>query len=250
MIAILLCAGFGTRMYPLTEDTPKALLPIAGRPVVDYLFDQLAHFPGLKAIHLLSNNRFYPMFQQWRDKMAPKLGKFEFGLCLHNNDIDSSEERLGAIGDLALVLSRIEAPAGALIAAGDNLLQFELMPVWDEFRLKGRNLVIALEEGIVNKLKRTGVLLLDGNDRVVGFEEKPAESPSHWICPPFYFLGGEALNEAHDFLNQPSPPDAMGYLIQYLVDQVPIYAYKVEGCRQDIGSIEGYQQAIEHMKGL
>ena len=86
------------------------------------------------------------------------------------------------------------------------------------------------------------ILLLEDNDRVVGLEEKPAEPPSHWICPPFYFLMREALNQAGDFLNQPAPPDAMGYLIHYLVDRVPIYAYKARGGRLDIGSIEGYHQ--------
>ena len=98
---------------------------------------------------------------------------------------------------------------------------------------------------IEDKLKKTGVLILDGNDRVVGFNEKPAEPPSHWICPPFYFLTREALNEVYDFLNQSAPPDAMGYLIQYLVDRVPIYAYKARGDRLDIGSIEGYRRAIQ-----
>jgi glucose-1-phosphate thymidylyltransferase len=236
-------------MYPLTKDTPKALLPIVGRPVVDYLFDQLARFPGLKAVHLVSNNRFYPMFQQWHDKRAPGLEKHNIDLFLHNNGVDSNEERLGANGDLAFVLAKSEPAAGVLVAAGDNLLQFELKPVWDAFRLKQRNTVIALEEQNPDKLRKTGVLLLDANDRVVGLEEKPAEPPSQWICPPFYFLTREALNQAGDFLNQPAPPDAMGYLIQYLVDRIPIHACKVVGGRQDIGSIEGYWQAIEHMKG-
>jgi glucose-1-phosphate thymidylyltransferase len=237
-------------MYPLTKDIPKALLPVAGRPVVDYLFDQLAHFPGLKTIHLVSNNRFYPMFQQWRDKMAPRLEKHNIDLFLHNDGVNSNEERLGANGDLALVLDKIAMETGVLVAAGDNLLQFELKPVWDEFRLKQRNTVIALEEQDEEKRMQTGVLLLDGNDRLVGLEEKPAEPPSHWICPPFYFLTTEALNQAGDFLNQPAPPDAMGYLIQYLVERVPFYAYKVAGSRLDIGSLEGYRQAIDHLNGV
>ena len=88
--------------------------------------------------------------------MAPGLGKHDIDLLLHNNGVDSNEERLGANGDLALVLAKIEPAPGVLVAAGDNLLQFELKPVWDEFRLKQRNIVIALEEQNEDKLRQTG----------------------------------------------------------------------------------------------
>ncbi len=65
-IAIVLCAGFATRMYPLTKAFPKPLLKVAGRPVIDYLMDQLVELPDLHAIYLVSNEKFYPHFTEWK----------------------------------------------------------------------------------------------------------------------------------------------------------------------------------------
>jgi glucose-1-phosphate thymidylyltransferase len=97
-------------------------------------------------------------------------------------------------------------------------------------------------------LKRTGVLELDDGDRVIGFHEKPADPPSQWFCPPLYFLNREALERARPFLVQPEQPDAMGHLIDYLFDKVPIYAHKVSGARLDIGSIDSYKEADRIMR--
>ena len=59
MNAILLCAGFATRMYPLTRNFPKPLLPVGDRPVLDYLMDQIAELPEISKVHLVSNAKFY-----------------------------------------------------------------------------------------------------------------------------------------------------------------------------------------------
>jgi glucose-1-phosphate thymidylyltransferase len=243
MIAIILCAGFGTRMYPLTEYRPKALLPVAGRPVIDYLLDQLMHLPDLTTVHVVSNDRFYHHFEEWREMVAPRLNEQGIPLELHNDQVSSNEERLGANGDLAFVLERTGLPDGALIAAGDNILQFNLLPIWERFQASKENLVIALAESVLEKLKKTGVLILDDSDRVIGFVEKPAEPPSQWSCPPFYFLNRSALEQADPFINQANPPDAMGHLINYLIGQVSIRAIKISGNRLDIGTNESYRAA-------
>lgn len=241
MIAILLCAGFGTRMYPLTQDWPKSLLPVAGRPVIDYLIDQLLPFEGLSAVHVVANSRFQDQFKQWVQLASPRFRKRGIALQLHDDGARSNNERLGANGDLAFVLTRVGTPDGALIAAGDNILRLDLQPVLDSFRSSGRNTVIALVEKDLDKLKRTGVLELSIGGRVIGFHEKPAVPPSQWFCPPFYFLNREALERTRPFLAQPNLPDAMGYLVQYLIDEVPIYAYKASGSRLDIGSLDSYR---------
>ncbi len=243
MIAILLCAGFGTRMYPLTRERPKALLPVAGKPVLDYLVEQLIRLPGLTAVHLVSNGCFYEQFKAWQSRVEAELAAGAITIQLHNNGVTRNEERLGANGDLALALGRIERPAGALIAAGDNILLFDLLPIWQRFQSERHNLVLALAQADQEKLRRTGVLLLDDDDRVLALLEKPHEPPSRWTCPPFYFLTGAALRLARPFLNQSGPPDAMGHLIAYLADKTPIFAVKVAGRRLDIGSPDSYREA-------
>ena len=243
MIAILLCAGFGTRMYPLTLDKPKPLLPVAGRPVLDYLLDQLVELPGLAAIHVVTNGRFKPHFERWREKVWPILGKQGIALELHANGAINEDERLGALGDLAFVLNRIPRPVGALVAAGDNILRFSLQPIWSQFRSSGTNTVIALTESDSEKLRRSGVLMLDAADQVIDFQEKPAEPLSNWLCPPFYFLNSEALIEAATFGSQTGRPDALGHLIKHLVDKMPVYAIRTKGERIDIGDLDTYIEA-------
>ncbi len=243
MIAILLCAGFGTRMFPLTLDKAKPLLLVSGRPVLDYLLDQLVELPGLATIHVAVNGRFNPHFERWREQVAPSLGKHGIALQLHDNGVINEEERLGALGDLAFVLNHIQRPSGALVAAGDNILRFNLQPIWNRFLSSRSNTVIALAESDTEKLNRSGVLVLDGADRVVGFHEKPAEPPSSWLCPPFYFLNPKALAEAAEYGRQANRPDGMGHLIQHLVDRMPVYAVRAKGERIDIGDLNMYLEA-------
>jgi NDP-sugar pyrophosphorylase family protein len=240
MAAILLCAGFGTRMYPLTLDKPKPLLPVAGRPVLDYLLDQLVELPGLRTIHTVTNGRFSTNFERWRERTAPALSERGITLHLHSNGVIREGERLGALGDLAFVLNRIEWPAGALVAAGDNILRFSLQPVWNRFVSSGASTVIALAETETEKLRQSGVLVLDAAGQVVELHEKPAEPPLSWLCPPFYFLNREALEEAAAYGNRADRPDAMGHLIQYLAAKVPVCAFRTQGERIDIGDLATY----------
>jgi glucose-1-phosphate thymidylyltransferase len=245
MIAILLCAGFGTRLYPLTRERAKALLPLAGRAIIDYLVDQLLDLPGLTTVHVVSNHRFIDQFEQWRRELQSRFEAAEIRLQLHDDGASSEAERLGANGDLANVLQKIESPPGALIAAGDNILQFNIRPVWEQFRQSERNLVIAIREADPERLKQTGVIELDENNRLVGFHEKPSEPSSPWSCLPFYFLNNTALQALQPFLARPNVPDAMGHMMAYLIDQVPVYAVKVKGKRLDVGTPESYRQARE-----
>ena len=112
MIAILLCAGFGTRMYPLTENWPKPLLDVAGKPVLDYLMDQLLTFPALVAIHVVANARFYTHFVTWRETWRAQLDELGMKMYLYNDGTTDNHNRLGAVGDLGVVLDAIEMPNG------------------------------------------------------------------------------------------------------------------------------------------
>jgi len=243
MIAILLCAGFGTRMYPLTQDRPKALLPVAGKAVIDYLIEQLVQFPGLEAIHLVSNGRFYPQFKAWTRGWTAALENQGITLQLHNDGVLDNENRLGSNGDLAFVLNQIDLPDGALIVAGDNIFLFDLGPVWEDFHQKRENLVLVVAQEERQKLQRTGVAVIGEDDRLIQFFEKPKDPPSQWACLPCYFLNQSALHKVKAFVDGPDPPDAMGFLINHLVGEEAIHAVKVAGGRLDIGNLADYEKA-------
>ena len=239
MIAILLCAGFGTRMYPLTRNHPKPLLHVAGRPVLDYLVDQLVRFPLMEAIHVVSNGSFYTRFAQWRDGWQSWLGKAGLRIHLHDDGVTRSEDRLGMAGDLGFVLDTVGIPDGAVVAAGDNIFRFDLLPLWERFRAGRISYLLALRETDPAELARTAVLELGQGDRVLKVHDRPERPPSKWTSPAFYFLRCGALRRVHEFRLQTEHRHMVGYL----VEKEPIHALKVRGSRFHIGTLDVYEEA-------
>ncbi|MGH7792271.1 MAG: sugar phosphate nucleotidyltransferase, partial [Thermodesulfobacteriota bacterium] len=186
MIAILLCAGFATRMYPLTKNFPKPLLPVAGRPALDYLVEQILELPGMESISLVTNARFLAHFIEWRNKWQREIKGRGISLTIYNDGTTDNDNRLGAVADLALVLNSIKVADGVLVAAGDNIFRFSLKPLWQKFLANDKNYVVAIPESDPNKLRRTGVIELGSDDRVLKFYEKPENPPSPWVCPALY----------------------------------------------------------------
>lgn len=243
MIAIILCAGFGTRMYPITKDFPKALLQVGGRPALNYLMDQIIELPQLESIHIVTNARFYGYFDEWQQKWRGKMKGRNMSLHLHNDGSTDNDNRLGAIADLALVLRSLKTVTGALVAGGDNVFRFSLKPLWQRFLDTDKNYVLALPETDPQKLKRSGILELGSDDQVLRLHEKPSDPPSTWVCPPLYFLQPSALHRVEEYVAQSGSNDAPGHFISYLVAQEPVYAIRVKGKRLDIGSFESYEGA-------
>ena len=120
MKAIILAAGYATRLYPLTENCPKALLPVGGRSILDHLLSHLRHAPGLDEVHIVSNHRFFRNLSDWaegaRETYAPlKLKVWDDGTT-------SNENRLGAIGDIRFAIEKAELDDDLLVAASDCLV--------------------------------------------------------------------------------------------------------------------------------
>lgn len=239
-VAILLCAGYGTRMGSLTARTPKPLLAVAGQPILDYLLEQLAELDGLDAIHVASNSRYVENFSDWAGKWNEKIGP---ELTVHDNGSSTNADRLGAIGDLELVLRRIAPTAGALVAAGDNIYRFSLRPFWNAFRDSGHSHVLGLQETDPRKLRRTGVLELGSENRVRRLHEKPQEPPSTRACPSLYALSDSALARVAGYLADDRSSDEIGRFVAYLASREPLYAYTTAGERLHVGSPEALSQA-------
>ena len=243
MIAILLCAGFATRMYPLTKNYPKPLLVIAGKPVLDYLTNQLQAIPELESIFVVTNERFYKRFLDWKKRWLKVVNRNGVKIKIINDGATTNDKRLGAIGDMAMVLKSLRFKEPTIVAACDNIYLFSLKPVIDEFINGGRNIVIALRETINKKKGKKGLLEIGENGRVLRLFEKPTFRSSGWFCPPIYFLQPNALKLVDKYLDKPHAGDSPGHFISYLVGLEPVYAIKIKGMRLDIGTIESYEDA-------
>ena len=248
MIAILLCAGFATRMYPLTAGFPKPLLPVAGRPVLDYLVNQMAALPDLDSIHIVTNDKFAAHFHRWRQSRLNRTDSNHLNIIVHSDGASSAENRLGACVDLQLAFRRSSTTGPVLVSASDNIYLFSVHELWDRFVSGTDHSIVALAEDNEEILKRSGVPVFGDYDQVMRLLEKPARPPSDWICPPLYFLRPSARVVLDEFLECCGPVDAPGYFIDYLCQKEPVTAFRLDARRLDIGSPETYREADRVMR--
>ncbi len=247
-IAVVLCAGFATRMHPLTKTFPKPLLEVAGRPVIDYLMDQLVELPSLESIYLVSNGRFYSHFVAWKQRWEANHRSCGPAILLLNDGAMDNDHRLGASADLQHVLKKVPEAKRFLVTAGDNIFRFGIRPIWEQFLEGSRHYIVALPETDRKKLSKTGVLEMARDDRVNRLSEKPAHPPSEWFCPPLYFFQATVSTHLNAFLKDHVNTDAPGYFIDFLCRKEPVYAFRMHASRLDIGSIETYWAADRYLR--
>lgn len=250
MIAILLCAGFATRMYPLTAGFPKPLLPVAERAVLDYLVDQIAALPDMDGIHVVTNAKFAAHFLHWRKSRLNRTESVHLNIIVHNNGASTAERRLGACVDLQLAFRHSSTTGPVLVSAGDNIYLFSVQELWDRFVSGKDHRIVALAEDNDEILKRSGVPVFGDNDRVMRLLEKPVHPPSGWLCPPLYFLRSSARVVLDEFLESCGPVDALGYFIDYLCRKERVTAMRLDARRLDIGSPESYREADRRMRSV
>ena len=179
MKCMILAAGYATRLYPLTENFPKPLLDVGGKPIVDWLIDDLRAANRIDEFVVISNHRFAPRFEDWAKGKDCKI-------TIVDDGTSTNETRLGAVCDIRFAMERLSLDDDMMVLAGDNVLDFSLTRFLDYAVEKQASCVMRYFEPKKETLPKRGVLELDG-DRVIGMEEKPQAPKTQWCCPPFYF---------------------------------------------------------------
>ncbi len=243
MRAILLCAGFGIRLHPITRDLPKALLEVRGRTLLDDLVDRLLESPRISSLQIVSNHRFIDHFRTFCDRLAARRPGVP--LALVDDGVEEHARRLGAVRDLALALERDPATEPVLAAAGDNLYRFRLDAFLDEHARRRESAVLVYPEPDRRRLCRSGVAVVGAEGRVLRFVEKPAEPPSSFACPPLYVFEPAALARLPEFLRAEPAADAPGTFLAWLAPREPVFAHAMQGRRYDVGDPESYARAGE-----
>ena len=204
------------------------LLPLAGRPMLDYLLDRIREVEEIDEIHLVTNSRFAPTFRDW----APP------DVTVHDDGTTSNEDRLGAIGDLAFTIERAGLEGeDLLVVAGDNLVGYSLPEFVGFWREKGGSAIAVYEVADVELLKGYGVIELDADDRVVGFEEKPTRPRSNLAATAAYLYRTQDLELLARYLDEGNPPDAPGNFVAWLHPRAPVHGYRFAGEWHDIGDL-------------
>jgi glucose-1-phosphate thymidylyltransferase len=243
--AIVLGAGYATRLRPLTDSIPKMLLPLAGRPMLDYLIDRIEAVEEIDEIHVVTNARFAGDFGRWAGQRSGVRS-----VTVWNDGTTSNEDRLGAIGDIRFTIEEAGLEgADLLVVAGDNLIEYSLADFVRFWREKGVGAAIAVHHVADRELiKQYGVVDLDEDDRVVSLEEKPAEPRSDLAATAAYLYPAEHAALIGLYLDEGNPPDAPGNFVVWLYPRAPVYGYRFEGDWMDIGDPQQLLEADNRMR--
>lgn len=238
MKAILLGAGYATRLYPLTKDKAKPLLEVAGKTITDHIVEKIINVPQVDEIIIVTNNKFASQFEEW-----VATAKYDMKFTVVNDGTLTNETRLGAIGDIQFVIEQENISDDLLVLAGDNLFDFELSEFTDFANQKNSDALAMYIEDDMKQLKRSGVALINPETKLIlEFTEKPDEPRSNYSVPTFYVLKKDSLALIKQYLNEGNNPDAPGNFIPYLIETNDVYAFVFEGKRYDIGTLESYDR--------
>ena len=248
--AVILCAGYGTRMYPLTKNQPKPLLPVGGKPALDYLIEQIMTLDGINDIYVVTNDRFYKNFIDWQAKWDEPMKRMDKSIHLINDGSTSNENRLGVAKDLDFVFQRTPHFSEVLVVGGDNIPLFRLRDYWVSFLKKKNHYVVALVDEDKERLRHTGVLSLSEKNLVLRIYEKPTNPPSNHFCPLLYFLKSSARDKLTEYLAGEGGNNEMGNFLDYLCQVETVATFFPDDGRLDIGDMTSYKQADAIIKSL
>lgn len=240
MKAIVLAAGYATRLYPLTKDTPKPLLEINGKPMMDYIMEKIVGI-GVKEVFVVTNDKFYESFKAWADNYEGGVEKVK----VVNDGTTSNDDRLGAIGDMKFVIEREKLDGDLLVIGADNLFDFTLDKAYELFLEKNESVVLAYDVKDFELAKKYGLLEVDSNNRIVSFQEKPANPKTTLASMCAYFYPAKTLPLIDKYLEEGNNPDSPGNFPVWLVKNYVAYAAVYDGKWFDVGSFESLKDAKE-----
>lgn len=246
MKCVILAAGYATRLYPLTENFPKPLLDVKGKTIIDWLIGDLDSLGIVSEFVIVSNHKFLEHFNKWQESL-----NYNAKITVIDDGTTDNENRLGAVKDIAFAIETCDIKDDMIVLAGDNLTDFSLKGFVDYFLKKQATCIMRHYEPSVEKLRRTGVIQIDENDKVLLMQEKPAEPVSNWAVPPFYIYRADDLGKILKAVKeQVCNVDAPGDFIAWMCKNSDVYAYEMPGSRYDIGNLESYREIQENYVGL
>lgn len=243
MKTIILAAGYATRLYPLTENFPKPLLKVGEKTILDWLIDDI-HTSGLvDAYIVVSNHKFADTFRRWADGHALPITVVDDGT-------DTNETRLGAVRDIQYALEKTGVHDDVLVIAGDNVLDFSLVPFIAFGRESGCSCVMCYEENEIARQRRTAIITVDASGTITSYEEKPQAPKSNLAVPPFYYYKARDAARIGEALDAGCGYDAPGSFAAWLSGQTPMKACRMPGRRYDVGNLESYEAIRTSYRGI
>ncbi len=227
MKTLLLAAGYATRLRPLTDEIAKPLLPVGGRPMIDWILDSVRESGEVDEIHVVTNSVYAAAFAQWGDK---------HGVRVHDDGTSSNDDRLGALGDIRFAVHEGGlGDDGLLVIAADNLFEFSLREYIAFWQAKGGSAIAVHRLADPSLASLYGVVELDKDDRIAGMEEKPEHPRSDLVSTATYLFSEEHLGLLARYFDEGNPPDPPGRFVTWLAEREPVFGYRFSEAWLDIG---------------
>lgn len=244
MNILILAAGYGTRLYPLTLKVPKPLIPINDTPIINFLIEKVEKLKRkvpIEEIKIVSSNKFYKNFLIWKKQ-------FNVEADILNDGSNSPDDRLGAIKDISFSIGGKKADW--LVLGGDNLFEDDLSDFL-KFSLDRRPFpCIGLYDVKCKKAAtRFGVVILNKRKRVVKLEEKPKEPSSTLAASCVYFFPEQSVDFLDLFISRHDNIDASGKYIEWLAQKTKVFGYTLKGKWIDIGHFDSLKVAEKEFDG-
>ena len=241
---IVIAAGYATRLGELTKNFPKPLLKIGNNTILGRMLDDIDAIPDIDEHIIITNHKFAHIFNEWKDQQS-----YSKPITIIDDGTETNDTRLGAVCDLLFAMDKLQIDDDLLVVAADNLLFFSFRDFVDFAKAKGTSCIICHDQPSIDKLQRTGVVVLDENNKVLNMEEKPEQPKSHWAVPPFYIYKKQDLDLVRHSVENGCGKDAPGNLAHYMVEHTVMHAWPMAGTgenlRFDIGSLDTYKEACE-----
>jgi glucose-1-phosphate thymidylyltransferase len=242
MKALILAAGYATRLYPLTKDYPKPLLKVGRRPLIEHIIDKIDAVPEIEEIVVVTNSKFIAIFREWAAALrSPKR------LIVLDDLTKNEEDRLGAVGDIAFAIEKEKISDSLLVIGGDNLFDASLKDFIHFAKAAHPSSVIgAYDFKDKSQVSKYGVVEIDQKNRIVNFQEKPQVPKSSLVAMCLYYFPGEKLSRVEEYVrSRTEKRDATGLYIDWLRRKEDVYVWKFEGRWYDIGNLDFYNEAKE-----
>lgn len=237
---IVIAAGYATRLGELTKNFPKPLLKIGESSILERMLDDIDKIPEIDEHIVITNHKFAQHFEEWKQTV-----NYTKPITIVDDGTETNDTRLGAVCDLLFAMDKLNIDDDLLVVAADNLLFFSFQEFVDFAKAKDSSCIMCHEQPSIEKLQRTGVVVLDDEFKVLNMEEKPQEPKSHWAVPPFYIYLKKDLELVRHSVDNGCGKDAPGNLAHYMVDNTVVHAWKMSAGRFDIGSLDTYYEACE-----
>ena len=235
---IVIAAGYATRLGELTRNFPKPLLKIGNSTILGRMLDDIDKIPEVDEHIIITNHKFAPIFDEWVSGLH-----YTKPVTIMDDGTSTNETRLGAVCDLLFAMEKLDLDDDLLVVAADNILEFSFKEFVDFAYQKQTSCIMCHEQPSIEKLQRTGVVVLDDNNKVLEMAEKPEVPKTHWAVPPFYIYLKKDLELVRHSVENGCGKDAPGNLAHYMVEHTTMHAWPMSAGRFDIGSLDTYYEA-------